>query len=451
MNKLLQYLKAGEDKPILSDQKAIDHIYQKLRIQVLLVITVGYGFVYTCRLVLSVVKKPLIDSGIFSAQDLGIIGSAIFYSYAFGKLTNGFLADHANIRKFFALGVLISAFINLFMGFSPMILLLWVVLWGLNGWFQGFGAPSGIVALSQWFSIRERGRFYGIWSTAHSIGEGLTFVGIAALVTFLGWRAGFLGPGILCVLVALCIFIFMRDRPSTLGLPTIADWKDDHGISGDRTIDKSHDTWKMQISILKMPAIWILGLAAAATYVTRYAINSWGILYLQEAKGYSLMEAGSMLGVTTLSGIIGCLAYGFASDKLFHARRPPVTLIFGLIEIVSLLVIFYSPSGNPILLTGAFALYGFSLNGLVTTLGGLFATDIAPKKIAGAVMGFIGVFSYLSAATQDLISGHFIEKGMRIVDGVRVYDFSNVVIFWIGGAVAALILSSLLWNVKPSE
>ena len=61
-------------------------IYQKLRIQVLLVITVGYGFVYTCRLVLSVVKKPLIDSGIFSAQDLGIIGSAIFYSYAFGKL-----------------------------------------------------------------------------------------------------------------------------------------------------------------------------------------------------------------------------------------------------------------------------------------------------------------------------------------------------------------------------
>jgi OPA family sugar phosphate sensor protein UhpC-like MFS transporter len=158
-----------------------------------------------------------------------------------------------------------------------------------------------------------------------------------------------------------------------------------------------------------------------------------------------------MLGITTLSGIVGCVAYGFISDKIFHARRPPVTLIFGLIEIASLLIIFYAPPGNPFLLTIAFILYGFSLNGLVTTLGGLFATDIAPKKIAGAVMGFIGVFSYLSAATQDLISGYIIEEGTRIVDGVRIYDFSTVIIFWIGGAVAALILSSILWNAKPRD
>jgi len=451
MRKLFQFLKTGADQATLSDTKEINHIYRRLRTQVLLVITVGYGFVYTCRLVLSVVKKPLIDSGIFSAQDLGIIGSAIFYTYAFGKLTNGFLADHANIRKFFAVGVFISALINLIMGFSPTILLLWMILWGLNGWFQGFGAPSGIVALSQWFSIGERGRFYGIWSTAHSIGEGLTFVGIATLVSLWGWRAGFIGPGMLCILVAVCILIFMRDRPQTLGLPLIADWKNDHGISGVKKIDKPQDTWKLQLSILKMPTIWILGCAAAATYVTRYAINSWGILYLQEAKGYSLIEAGGMLGITTVSGIVGCLAYGFASDKLFKARRPPVTLIFGLIEIASLLVIFYAPAGNPVLLTVAFALYGFSLNGLVTTLGGLFATDIAPKKVAGAVMGFIGVFSYLSAATQDLISGYLIENGMTIIDGVRTYDFSTVIVFWIGGAVAALILASILWNVKPVD
>src|SRR5690606_23400183 len=118
-----------------------------------------------------VVKKPLIDAGIYSPDDLGLIGAALFYGYAFGKLTNGFLADHANIKVFFAAGVLLSALINIGMGLTT-VLGIAMLLWGLNGWFQGFGAPAGVVSLTNWFSNRERGRFYGIWSTAHALGEG---------------------------------------------------------------------------------------------------------------------------------------------------------------------------------------------------------------------------------------------------------------------------------------
>ena len=32
--------------------------------------------------------------------------------------------------------------------------------------------------------------------------------------------------------------------------------------------------------------MWVLGLASACMYVSRYAINSWGMLYLQENRGY---------------------------------------------------------------------------------------------------------------------------------------------------------------------
>src|SRR3546814_6939099 len=61
------------------------------------------------------------------------------------------------------------------MGFATTV---WVaaLIWGLNGWFQSAGAPGGVVAMTAWFSNRERGRLSGIWSTAHSIGEGLTFL-----------------------------------------------------------------------------------------------------------------------------------------------------------------------------------------------------------------------------------------------------------------------------------
>ena len=444
---LLRFFATGPDLPQLASRQEIDRLYRRHRFRIMVAITIGYGLVYTCRLALSVVKKPLIDGGIFSAEELGIIGSALFYTYAFGKLTNGFLADHSNLKYFFATGVLFSAVLNLAMGWSTV---LWisVLLWGLNGWFQGFGAPTGVVAMAAWFSNRERGRMYGIWSTAHAIGEGLTFVGVAGLVTLWGWQAGFWGPGALCILVAVALVWLMQDRPQTMGLPPIADWKNDHWSAEAQDRQRRETIWETQRSVLKIPAIWVLALSSAMIYVTRYAVNSWGILYLQEEKGYSLMHAGGMLTANTITGIIGALAYGYASDKLFNARRPPVNLIFGILELAGLLLIFFGPPDNPPLMMAAFLLYGFGLTGLVTSLGGLFAVDIAPKRAAGAAMGFIGVFSYLAAATQERISGYLIEQGTTIVDGVRHYDFSHVIWFWIGSSVVSLILASSLWRVK---
>jgi OPA family sugar phosphate sensor protein UhpC-like MFS transporter len=440
-------LATGADRPLLDDQQEIDRLYRRHRLRIMLAITVGYGLVYTCRLAIGVVKAPLIDAGIFTPTQLGDIGSALFYTYAFGKLTNGFLADHANLKLFFSIGVLASALINIGMGFSTVFAAS-IALWALNGWFQGFGAPTGAVAIATWFSNRERGRIYGIWSTAHAIGEGLTFIGVAALVTLWGWRAGFWGPGTLCILVAFALYLLIQDRPGTLGLPTVADWKNDHWAEGAEGAAQAGGTWAIQRSILKIPAIWVLALSSASIYVTRYAINSWGIIYLQKEKGYSLLQAGGILSVNTVAGIIGAVAYGFASDKFFKARRPPTNLIFAVVEIVGLLMIFFGPTGRPAFMTFAFFIYGFGLTGLVTALGGLFAIDIAPKRAAGAAMGFIGVFSYLAAAIQDQISGRLIDRGITVIDGVAHYDFSAAIWFWIGSSVVSVILATTLWRTR---
>lgn len=450
MKNPFRFFAAGEYKPLLADTQEIDRLYKRNRVSIMLAITLGYGIAYTCRLGLSVVKKPLIDSGIFTADDLGLIGSGIFYGYAFGKLFNGFLADHADIKKFLTAGILLSALINIAMGWSTL-LWVWVVLWGFNGWFQGFGAPAGIVSLSQWFSNWERGRYYGIWSTAHSLGEGLTFVGSAALVTRFGWQAGFVGPGLICVVLAFVMYPFLRDRPQTLGLPSVADWRNDHGALPAADGGKAQTTWQMQLSILRYPSIWLLALASATMYMTRYGMNSWGMLYLQETKGYSDLQAGGLLALNPVAGLLGCAAYGFISDKIFRARRPPVNLICAVMEIAALAIIFFAPPGHPILIGSAFLAYGFSINGLVTSLGGLFAVDIAPKKAAGAVMGFIGVFSYIGAAIQERISGLLIRQGTTIVNGVRHYDFHYVVLFWLGASMLSLILAASLWRARMSD
>ena len=70
---------------------------------------------------------------------------------ALGELinaVNGFLADHANMKLFFAFAVLMSALLNIGMGFSTVVAVS-ALLWGLNGWFQSFGAPAGVVAVNR--------------------------------------------------------------------------------------------------------------------------------------------------------------------------------------------------------------------------------------------------------------------------------------------------------------
>lgn len=444
MQKLIAFFATGADQPPIEDRSRVDGIYRRHRMRVLIAITLGYGLAYTCRLALSVVKKPLIDEGIFSPIELGTIGAALFYGYAVGKLVNGFLADHANMKVFFAFGLLMSALANIGMGFSTVVAFS-AVLWAMNGWFQGFGAPAGIVSLASWFSNRERGRYYGIWSTAHSIGEGLTFVVVAAFVANYGWRYGYWAPGFLCILVAFGVYRLMQDRPRTMGLPEVNDWRNDHWEPAKR--DSPANLWKTQLSILVLPSIWILALASATNYVVRYAINSWGILYLQEARGYSLVEAGTLLMVNTIAGIVGCIAFGFISDKAFNARRPPANLLFAIVEIIALALIFFGPQ-NTTMLFFAFILYGIGLNGLVTSLGGLFGVDIAPKRAAGAIMGFVGIFSYIGAGLQENVSGFLIDRGMTVVDGERIYDFSDVIWFWMAASVVSMLLAATLWRVK---
>jgi OPA family sugar phosphate sensor protein UhpC-like MFS transporter len=202
-----------------------------------------------------------------------------------------------------------------------------------------------------------------------------------------------------------------------------------------------------QLSILKIPAIWVLALSSATLYVTRYAINSWGVLYLQEARGYSLPMAGTLLMISTIAGMAGAVAYGFISDTMFKARRPPANLLFAIFELGGLLLIFFGPSNTTVLIAGLL-LFGMGLTGLVTSLGGLFAVDICPKRVAGAAMGLIGIFSYIGAAVQENVSGHLIERGMTLIDGVRTYDIDAVIWFWIASSFVSMLLAASIWRVR---
>ncbi|WP_291127482.1 MFS transporter, partial [Dysgonomonas sp. UBA7698] len=187
IKKIMKFFSPLPSKEKLAEDKK--HL-KKLQWSVFLSATIGYGLYYVCRLSLSVVKKPLVDGGILTENELGIVGSALFFTYAAGKFANGFMADRINIKRFMAIGLLISALVNITLGFSHSF---WafVILWGVNGWAQSMGAPASVVGLSRWFTDKERGSYYGFWSASHNIGEALTFIATAFVVSIAGWRWGF--------------------------------------------------------------------------------------------------------------------------------------------------------------------------------------------------------------------------------------------------------------------
>lgn len=446
---LLNYFSVSPDKPMLTDEQEIKQKYNRLRWSVFLSATLGYGMYYVCRLSLNVIKKPIVDAGVLSETELGIIGSALFVTYAVGKFANGFLADRSNIRRFLSVGIFISALINLFLGFTTSFYV-FVALWAVNGWVQSMGAAPCVVGLSRWFSEKERGTFYGLWSASHNIGEATTFIFTAWLVSFAGWQWGFKGAALIGLIGFLIFAFFMRDTPGSYGLPPVALFKGEKPKSANVSMDKAAIA-KAQRETLRNPAIWMLALSAAFMYISRYAVNSWGIFYLEADKGYTNIEASSIVSISSVCGIIGTMSCGWISDKFFAGKRNLPALIFGIMNVVGLVLFLFGPKDNVVIDSIAMIIFGLAIGALICFLGGLMATDIASKLASGAALGIVGVASYAGAAIQDLVSGLTIEKSKVIIDGVAHYDFSFVSWFWVGAATLSVICALTVWNAKHQD
>lgn len=396
--------------------------------------TFGYGFFYVTRLSFNLTKNSLTEEGIFTTSEIGYIGSALFFTYAVGKLVNGIIADRVNVRYLMSLGLFASSVINFLLGFSEGFFA-FAVLWGMNGWFQSMGAPSSVVSISRWFSGKNRGSFYGMWSSSHNIGEAVTFLVTAMVVSLFGWQWGFRAAGLSAMVMTAFIFIFLKPHPVPIETKKL-------------TQDKS--LAKVQLSVFTNFNVWVIALASASFYITRYGINSWGVFFLQNEKGYTLIEAGSIISVNAIFGILGTFFSGIISDTFFKGQRNMPVLLFGGLYTIATAIFVYGPS-NWYIDTLAMALFGLALGALLVYLGGLMVVDICPKNVSGTALGFVGIASYLGAGAQDIISGIFIEDGLTVVDNLNSYDFDQVKIFWVLAAMISTILPLFVWHVKYQD
>lgn len=448
--------KPSKDK--VTEEK-VEETYKSLRARTFWGATAAYSLFYLCRLSMGVVKKPLIDGGLFTPTELGVIASAFYFVYAIGKFINGFMADYCNVRRYMATGLAVSSVINLLMGSvgltggfsgipSSVIYLVFVLLWGINGWALSMGSPSGIVSLSRWFPQSRRGTFYSIFCSTPYIGEALSMVITGSIVAAFGWEYGFIASALGGFAGVGIILAFVSDTPQSKGLPSVQE------ISGEevKAVDKM-PTRAIQKFVLKNPAIWIIAISCAFINLTKYGIMEWGVLYLQGAREYSLESASWIIGFSAIFAIVGTVGAGWLSDTVFKGNRVIPALISGLVSLVAL-ALFLLVDGNRWVMATFVSVFSLAVGVLYCIVSGLMAIDIVPRKATGAALGIVGISSYMTIGLQNIVSGWLIDKfaveTTAVVDGVAKtvteYNFVPVAVFWLSAVLISFVLPVLNWR-----
>ena len=415
---MLKFLKTQPNKPLRTD-KNVSKDYNKMRWQVFIGIFVGYAGYYLIRKNFALAIPDLINEG-YTKSELGIALSFVAISYGLSKFIMGSVSDRSNVRIFMPLGLLLSAITMIVMGVWPLAtssIFMMSILLFVNGWFQGMGWPPSGRTMVYWFSITERGTKMSIWNIAHNVGGALMpIVAVLGVELFTDWKAKFYFPGMIAIGVAILIYMLLRDRPRALGFPKIEDFKNDYPVNYE---EKSSEEENLTPSvkeiftkhILPNKLLWSISIANAFVYLVRYGIQDWAPAYLIEVKGFTEEASAWAYSWYEIAAIPGTLICGWLSDKVFKGKRAPVSIIYMLLIIISVLIYWANPVGNPIIDYVCLISIGFLIYGPVMLIG-VHALDLVSKDAAGTAAGLTGLFGYFigTSILANILGGYIIEN-----------------------------------------
>ncbi|MGV3134247.1 glycerol-3-phosphate transporter [Staphylococcus simulans] len=431
--------------PLPKDQ--VDPTYKELRLKVFLGIFIGYAGYYLLRKNFSLAMPDLIEQG-FSKGQLGIALSAVSIAYGFSKFVMGTVSDRSNARMFLTLGLILTAIVNLLLGFVPFftssILIMFIMLF-LNGWFQGMGWPPSGRILVHWFSVSERGSKTAIWNVAHNVGGGLMApiatwgLSMTALYNF-GYLKGFEGvfiyPALLAIIIAIISYVLIRDTPQSEGLPSIEAYRNDYPTASRTTLETELTTKEILFNyVLNNKWIWAIAFANIFVYFVRYGVLDWAPVYLSEEKHFDLKASGWAYFLYEWAGIPGTLLCGWISDKVFKGRRGPAGFFFMLGVTIFVLIYWLNPAGNPWVDNLSLVAIGFLIYGPVMLIG-LQALDYVPKKAAGTAAGLTGLFGYLFGAVMaNIVLGFVVDHfgwdvGFILLTGISLLAMLSFILTW---------------------
>ncbi len=438
MQKIWAALKTQPHITPIADEAEAKKAYKYWRLRTMYSMMIGYAGFYLVRKNISIAMPAILKDLHLSKTDMGWILTGFSIIYGFSKFFSGILADRANPRYFMAIGLILSAIVNVFFGLSSS-LIFFGIFWMINGWLQGMGWPPCARSLAHWYSPTELGTKWGLWNSSHQIGTATVMVAGGFLVEHFGWRTAFLIPSSVSFLISLFIINRLRDTPQSLGLPPVEEYRGEARVADPH--EDSADSFKEILfkHVLSNKLVWIVSIANCFVYIVRIGIQDWAPTFLVEAKGSTIGAAGIKTAGFEVAGILGAFLAGLISDKVFKGRRGPVCLICMMLVIIALVALRLIPAGHPymdaaVLLSVGFVIYGPQM------LVGVAAADFASKKATATATGMTGTFGYVGSAMSGIGTGYIVDH----------YGWNGGFTFYICAAVIGMLLFTLIWTHRSA-
>ena len=297
--------------------------------------------------------------------ELGLLTTAIWGGILLGVLPGGILSDRLG-ERFVVLGggVVTAAFLLLAsrsQSFVPLFLLLIPAAIGAAP-----ATPGGTRALAAWFPRSQQGMAMGIRQTGVTLAGLITAVLLPPIALTLGWAAAIRTVAVLALLSVIAFAIFYREPEATRG----------------------RSTAQFRIRELARSRPWLFATGFGWVFMGALGcVVAYTTTALHQDAGIGTQQAGLMLAVLQLGGMVGRIGWGLLSDRI--AARGPVMRLCGVLAVIGCLAAAGSfRTGVPaaLLVPAVFVLGAAALgwNGLYVTLSAALGANRGPATAVGA-------------------------------------------------------------------
>jgi OPA family glycerol-3-phosphate transporter-like MFS transporter len=434
-----------------------------------------YGFFYMSRYNLSAISVAIGEKFGWSNADYGGIVSAGVLVYGCAVFLNGPLADKIGGKRAILIGSAGAALFNFAFGLCHLFLLkpaLWAdgkvvepallrdgmtastmiatfsVLWACNHYFQSFGALSIVKINAAWFHVRERGSFAGLFGIMIQSGRTFAFFFSPFILAYLPWEWCFFIPALILTVMFFANRAWVANSPADAGYEY---------ATGDETKEEAQQKPTLGFVLRKVfasRAAWMIAFSSMCIGMVRNSIDHWWARYIgsvfhiaaKDLSHFGPYQVASW-GMP-LAAIVGGLAAGNASDRIFGARRAPV-IFFAFcgqaLCLVFLWKVLRSPWGGCL---GLLAI-SFFIQSAHSLVGGAASMDFGGKKAVATAAGLFDGAQYLAATVVGYGMGRLLDHFKTAALPGAEYDVWPLAP--IPFAILGALLISRLWNVVPGR
>lgn len=391
---------------------------------------------FILRIIPTLIIRDLMRAFSITAGQLGLLSACYFYGYAPMQLPVGLLMDRFGARKLLFFASCICGIGGILFGSAGAVLPA-----AFGRFLMGIGSAFAFIGMiyvcSHWFPKKQLALLVGIGNSIGMLGAVGASGPFIFIVNILGWRWSLNALGVGGMVLALCLFFFLRhDHPTEIR-------------KGEIKKASRHLVNNLKIVCTNYRA-WINAIIGLLFYMTTAAFASlWGVPFLEKNYALSTETAGLMISMIFVGWIIGGPLIGWISDRI--KRRKPLLYISVSCTLFSLLPILYLSSLPIWMIFALLLLVGFFSSGQLLVFS--IAIEVNPIEVKGTSIAFTNFITAVGSSLMQPLLGWLLDarwQGM-MQDGARFYQLSNYRFAMTSFPITLLLALLLLFFLKDRK